>query len=89
MEVFIRPMLRIFAQDFPYSSWIGGMPVRCDLFRRVTDNRKRLSEKLLGCLHIPFLGSSANQPNCHLRQWLDRGSTTGCVAKTLGETGGT
>ena len=58
IEVCIRPMLHIFAQYFPYCSWIGGMPIRCDPFRSVTDNRERLSEKPLGCFPIPFLAQS-------------------------------
>jgi hypothetical protein len=54
IEVCIRPMLHIFVQHFPYCSWIGGMPIRCDPFRSVTNDSKSLLEEALGRIHIPL-----------------------------------
>lgn len=47
-------MLHIFAQYFPYCSWIGGMPICCDPFRSVTNDSKSLLEEPLGRISIPL-----------------------------------
>jgi hypothetical protein len=41
----------------------------------VTDEGESLFEKLLGCLHIPFLAQPRIAPDGHRYQWPYRGST--------------
>jgi hypothetical protein len=41
----------------------------------MANNGESVLEKLLGCLHIPFLAERVNQPGCHLRQWRDTDNT--------------
>jgi hypothetical protein len=55
IEIRISPMLYVAAHRLAYGPWIGRMTIRRYLIGNMTNHCNSLLEKLLGCLHIPFL----------------------------------
>ncbi len=54
----VCPMYRINSYCFAYSTWIGTMPVCCDMVWGMTNDRNGLREELFCRIHIPFLTQS-------------------------------
>jgi hypothetical protein len=55
IEVLVRPMLYMVAQDLASGPWIGTMPICRDRRWRLANHSNRLLEKSLSRLYISFL----------------------------------
>jgi hypothetical protein len=72
VQVHVRPMLYLISHDFAYSTWIGTMPIRCDVLWSMTNHCKGLLEELLGGIHItlftqPYVNEIAVMVNSSIK----------------------
>jgi hypothetical protein len=50
-------MEHLIAWCLTHCSWVRGVSIRCHPFQGMANHGESVLEKLLGCLHIPFLAS--------------------------------